>query len=1153
MLSGKHFLNFTLPFWLLLGSFLVACQNTQPKIESLGSRLETVTIDNLIDNKVFLPTTAQSLVVSGKLADQRANEVLLLVNKQGEWQEIGNLEIEASNTKTTDFKISTGIEQLNSNSKSNSFKIKTRSDNGESSDIEFTIELNDDYFKPLIADDLQTVKTTNSHSVELKTQSPLVSSVLYVLTELSNQQSFSCPSSYTPYQSEVTTSDSLYTLDLASYSDGNYGVCLLGRDAYGNIIPFEKSQHLQINIDSTVPQMANLLAYQSGYDELVKSNDVFQSADWDVDFVLTSNEPLFNAQLFTNLACSGASAAAFTRQNDSQFVWEVKNYQRALLTLDAVTTLSYRMTDLAGNSSPCASFQVKRNSIPMIQLSTALTQKSSSTIWINSATYSSFEVSGVCTGGISTVKATIANQMDVSIPCSAGQFSYSLSFLGIPEGNYVLVFSAQGQGGTYAENKSLNIAVDVTAPTDLNVANLNYVKTNSSWSASYTGGVDNNLTKLFYLISKSAPNSLGNIADSEVLLPWTELNNPSGQITISPSAEFASKFISGQSYYLSLKSTDAAGNLSNIPSKVLISDTTAPNITASSLGNDNTSTSQTPTINVSAIDSLSGLKNILVAIGSAGSISTTPDILPWQTFTSGEFLSKTNAFQTNFLYKVFIKVEDLIGNQSEVITLEWRVAQVTLSQLSPSSGGDFGGETITLTGTNFSPNSTVTIGGNNCTNATFINSTKLSCVTPSSATYGQFAVQVDNGGGNSFTLSNAYTYRIKVAAGYDHTCAIKQGDVYCWGANDLGQLGVGQTAALLGKTSTPTKIVNSNHNFKEVVAGFKFSCAITFDGIVYCWGSNNYGQIGNGAAAAGSSVNSPYSTWSDMQNPAIGVSLGQYHACLTTTLQEAWCWGDTGNGKLSIGSTGSIAKTPVQALVSANNPFIGITQVSAGNSNTCFLNNKNEVYCAGPNTNGQLGDGTSVSKNYATLVSGTGENAANRLVAQSVHLSPYMLSSYIITTNNELYAFGDNTTYRALGLPTTSADQFLPVKITLPVGTTLIEGFASGRSSTCFSFNNKLTCAGYNGIGSAYNASPYGYFASGAIDKSFSFSNYLADIIVGPSLSGGHTHACAQFGSKLKCWGSNSFFSGASAYPDGRLGSNLINSSSSVPVEVTGF
>ncbi len=83
------------------------------------------------------------------------------------------------------------------------------------------------------------------------------------------------------------------------------------------------------------------------------------------------------------------------------------------------------------------------------------------------------------------------------------------------------------------------------------------------------------------------------------------------------------------------------------------------------------------------------------------------------------------------------------------------------------------------------------------------------------------------------------------AAGTEHTCALSQGKVECWGANDAGQLGIRHTV----NTNRATRTVNLKVSITDIAASYH-TCALSATKEVFCWGENSSGQLGLGAKAA---------------------------------------------------------------------------------------------------------------------------------------------------------------------------------------------------------------------------------------------------------------------------------------------------------------
>jgi len=190
-----------------------------------------------------------------------------------------------------------------------------------------------------------------------------------------------------------------------------------------------------------------------------------------------------------------------------------------------------------------------------------------------------------------------------------------------------------------------------------------------------------------------------------------------------------------------------------------------------------------------------------------------------------------------------------------------------------------------------------------------------------------------------------------IAAGYGHTCAVTSaGAVQCWGWNGLGQLGNGN----ITDSHTPVLVSGLTTGVVSTTAAYSHSCALTSGGAVKCWGNNGSGQLGNGTF-----------TNSYIPVQVVGLSSGVLvissshdglHTCVQTSGGAVQCWGSNTYGQLGNGNT-TDANAPV-AVPSLSN---GVQAIAAGHLHTCALASASGVECWGYNIFGQLGNGTTIN------------------------------------------------------------------------------------------------------------------------------------------------------------------------------------------------
>jgi len=363
-----------------------------------------------------------------------------------------------------------------------------------------------------------------------------------------------------------------------------------------------------------------------------------------------------------------------------------------------------------------------------------------------------------------------------------------------------------------------------------------------------------------------------------------------------------------------------------------------------------------------------------------------------------------------------------------------------------------------------------------------------------------------------------YSWRIssisqtRISAGYTHTCAVtRSGSVKCWGSNSYGELGNGTTTG----SPRPVDVISLTPPIKAVSSGRWFSCALTSSGGVKCWGYNQSGQLGDGTTE---NHTTPVDV-TGLSSGVIAISTGFSHACALLNSGGVKCWGENESGQIGDGTL--VDKT---SPVDVTGLGSGVVAISAGGSHTCAITISGNLYCWGYNRYGQIGDGSTTDRVTPTPVSGLGVNATK--------VSANFKHTCALLSNGTIKCWGGNDSGQ-LGDGTTT-ESHLPVTVLAPPASSLI--VSSGGTHTCAIDNSgRVWCWGDNSYGQIGDGTTTGRLSP------VNVSGMVGEVVM---VSAGQWHTCAVTSSNnARCWGYNY---------TGQLG-NGTYTSSSLPVDVTGL
>lgn len=333
------------------------------------------------------------------------------------------------------------------------------------------------------------------------------------------------------------------------------------------------------------------------------------------------------------------------------------------------------------------------------------------------------------------------------------------------------------------------------------------------------------------------------------------------------------------------------------------------------------------------------------------------------------------------------------------------------------------------------------------------------------------------------TLATGYS---KISAGYRFTCGLKTtGMVYCWGYNQNGEIGQAEASYV-----STTQIIPSIRNATDVAAGEHHACALLQSGQVQCWGSNGSGELGNNSDEASIT---PVTVQIQNGTPltrVVQVSVGSGFSCARLATMDVTCWGSGGNGALGDGTTDDRWYA---------GPTIGLSSVSSisstwgGYKRTCAVTTGGDAYCWGKDW----------ASNSSFLVPTQKVGISN-----AVEVSTGFYHACVKLSNGEFRCWGTQWNLET-GTNLVSGD------IYTNTGTTVSSIIAGGSRTCLVTTDNKAKCWGNGWNGTLGTGSNSDRTTPGAVKISSGVE--LTNVV---QLTSGESSGCALTTTgSVYCWG----------------------------------
>lgn len=331
-----------------------------------------------------------------------------------------------------------------------------------------------------------------------------------------------------------------------------------------------------------------------------------------------------------------------------------------------------------------------------------------------------------------------------------------------------------------------------------------------------------------------------------------------------------------------------------------------------------------------------------------------------------------------------------------------------------------------------------------------------------------------------------------ITGGRRHGCAVTQsGEAKCWGANDYGQLGTGDTTA----SSIPVTVSGLDNGVVAIAGGDFSTCAILSGGALKCWGRNESGQLGIGTEM---DVLVPTPVIG-LESGVVNVSINSYGACAVLQTGALKCWGYyLGGGDLDAYST-----VPVDVL-----PAGAASSVGVGYQHRCIHTATAAAACWGEGDRGEIGDGALVARTVPTSV-------ADLAVGHVVEIATGVGHACALLPSDEVRCWGGGLLGQlGHGRPSVRS---VPIDVRIQDGEPVMKMALGSMHACAVTVSGGMQCWGSNFIGQLGDGTTLAHMLPAPVEGVFAHEDVSAGSSITCSVA---ADASGQRGAY--CWGSGS-------------------------------